>query len=98
MDNHVYGHGNNAVYYSYFDTVINDYLIEHGGLEIQRGAAIGLCVESQCAYFRPIAFPDAVDAGLRVTHLGRSSVRYEIGIFARGEDATSTQGWFVHSF
>jgi acyl-CoA thioester hydrolase len=97
MDNDVYGHVNNAVYYSYFDTIINDYLIEHG-LEIQRGAAIGLCVESHCAYFRPIAFPDLIDAGLRVTHLGRSSVRYEVGIFARGEDGTSAQGWFVHVF
>ena len=85
MDNDVYGHVNNVVYYAYFDTVINRYLIEEGGLDIAGGDAIGLCVESHCAYLRPIAFPDDVDAGLRVAHLGRSSVRYEIGIFAQGE-------------
>src|ERR1700759_3366916 len=82
MDNDVYGHVNNVVYYAYFDTVINAYLIAEGGLDITAGDTIGLCVESHCAYFKPVAFPDALDAGLRVAHLGRTSVRYEIGIFA----------------
>jgi acyl-CoA thioester hydrolase len=98
MDNDVYGHVNNVVYYAYFDTVINQYLVEEGGLDITGAETIGLCVESHCAYVRPIAFPDAVDAGLRVGHLGRTSVRYEIGIFARGADDVSAHGWFVHVF
>jgi acyl-CoA thioester hydrolase len=98
MDNDVYGHVNNVVYYAYFDTVINQYLIEDGGLDIAAGSVIGLCVESHCAYARPVAFPDVLDAGLRVAHLGTSSVRYEIGIFARGQDAASAHGWFVHVF
>jgi acyl-CoA thioester hydrolase len=98
MDNDVYGHVNNVVYYAYFDTVINQYLIADGGLDIAGGAVIGLCVESHCAYARPVAFPDLLDAGLRVAHLGRSSVRYEIGIFTRGEDAAAANGSFVHVF
>jgi acyl-CoA thioester hydrolase len=98
MDNDVYGHVNNVVYYAYFDTVINRYLIEEGELDIARGESIGLCVESHCAYLQPIAFPDVVDAGLRVGHLGRTSARYEIGIFARGNDEPSAHGWFVHVF
>jgi len=98
MDNDVYGHVNNVVYYAYFDTVINRYLIEEGGLDIAGGEAIGLCVESHCAYLRPIAFPDVVDAGLRVVHLGRTSVRYEIGIFGQGQQEPSAHGWFVHVF
>src|ERR1700761_5565358 len=98
MDNDVYGHVNNVVYYAYFDTVINEYLIEAGGLDITAGDTIGLCVESHCAYYKPVAFPDALDAGLRVAHLGRSSVRYEIGIFARGESEPAAVGHFVHVF
>jgi len=98
MDNDVYGHVNNVVYYAYFDTVINRYLIDEGGLDIAGGADIGLCVESHCAYLRPVAFPDVLDAGLRVAHLGRTSVRYEIGFFARGSDDAAAQGWFVHVF
>jgi acyl-CoA thioester hydrolase len=98
MDNDVYGHVNNVVYYAYFDTVINRYLIERGGLDIHGGETIGLCVESHCAYARPIAFPDVVEAGLRAAHVGRTSVRYEIGIFVAGEEACAAQGWFVHVF
>lgn len=98
MDNDVYGHVNNVVYYAYFDTVINRYLIDEGGLDVAGGEIIGLCVESHCAFVRPVAFPDPIDAGLRVVHLGRSSVRYEIGIFARGELDVSAHGWFVHVF
>ena len=98
MDNDVYGHVNNVVYYAYFDTVINRYLVAEGKLDIARGAVIGLCVESRCRYRKAIAFPDDVDAGLRVVKLGRSSVTYEIGIFARGEDAAAAEGSFVHVF
>src|SRR5579862_5690655 len=81
MDNDVYGHVNNVVYYAYFDTVINRYLIEKGGLDIAKGPVIGLCVESHCRYAEPVSFPETLEAGLRVARLGRSSVRYEIGIF-----------------
>jgi len=98
MDNDVYGHVNNVVYYAYFDTVINRYLIAEGVLDIERGETIGLCVESHCTYLRAVAFPDEVEAGLRVAHLGRSSVRYEIGIFTRGVDDVAAHGWFVHVF
>ncbi len=98
MDNDVYGHVNNVVYYAYFDTIINRYLIAEGGLDIGRGDVIGLCVESRCRYRKPVAFPDDVDAGLRVAKLGRSSVTYEIGIFARGGDDAAAEGEFVHVF
>jgi len=98
MDNDVYGHVNNVVYYAYFDTVINRYLIDEGGLDIAGGQAIGVCVESHCRYAKPVAFPERIEAGLRVEHLGRSSVRYGIGIFARGEPEASAEGWFVHVF
>jgi len=98
MDNDLYGHVNNVVYYAYFDTVINRYLIDEGGLDIVRGPAIGVCVESNCRYLAAIAFPDAIEAGLRVEHLGRTSVRYGVGIFRRGEEHASAEGWFVHVF
>ncbi|HEY8038679.1 MAG TPA: thioesterase family protein [Polyangiaceae bacterium] len=98
MDNDVYGHVNNVVYYAYFDTVINRYLIDAGGLDIARDPVIGLCVESHCRYARPLAFPDELQAGLRVEHLGRSSVRYAVGIFAHGQDEAAADGWFVHVF
>jgi acyl-CoA thioester hydrolase len=97
-DNDVYGHVNNVEYLSFFDTVINAWLIEEGGLDIERGAVIGLCAESHCAFHAPLAFPDVVQAGLRVAHLGRSSVRYEIGLFRRGERRPTATGWFVHVF
>ena len=97
-DNDIYGHVNNVEYYAYFDTVINAFLIEEGGLDIHRGEVIGLCVESHCAYHRPLAFPEVVDAGLRVGHLGRTSVRYEIVLFGEGSDEPAAEGWFVHVF
>jgi acyl-CoA thioester hydrolase len=97
-DNDVYGHVNNVEYYSYFDTVINRYLIRHGGLDIHRGTQIGLCVESHCRFADSLAFPETVDAGLRVAHLGRSSVRYEIGLFREGSETPAAEGWFVHVF
>jgi acyl-CoA thioester hydrolase len=98
MDNDVYGHVNNAVYYAYFDTVINRYLMNEGGLDVSRSSGIGLCVESHCCYLRPVAFPGDLDAGLRVEHLGRSSVRYGVGIFEGAADDASAHGWFVHVF
>jgi acyl-CoA thioester hydrolase len=94
-DNDLYGHVNNVVYYAYFDTVINRYLID-AGLDLERGAAIGVCVESQCTYKASAAFPDALRAGLRVAKLGNSSVRYELGIFQG--DRLCAQGSFVHVF
>ena len=98
MDNDVYGHVNNVTYYSYFDTVINRYLIAAGGLDIAAGPVIGVAAESHCRYRRAVAFPADLDAGLRVGKLGRTSVRYEIGIFAPGEDEAAAEGWFVHVF
>ena len=98
MDNDVYGHVNNVVYYSYFDTVINTWLIEHAGLDIHAGPQIGLCAESHCKYLAPIAFPQVVEACLRVEKLGRSSVRYGIGLFIEGEPLPAAEGWFVHVF
>ncbi|MFN3415394.1 MAG: acyl-CoA thioesterase [Caldimonas sp.] len=98
MDNDVYGHVNNVVYYSYFDTVVNEYLISRGVLDIHAGGVIGLVVETQCNYFAPLAFPQTVQAGLRVAHLGSSSVRYEVGLFAQGEPLTAARGHFVHVY
>ena len=97
-DNDVYGHVNNVVYYSYFDTVVNRWLIEAGALDIQGGSVIGLVVETQCHYFAPLAFPQTLDAGLCVAHLGRSSVRYEIGLFAQGDEHCAAAGHFVHVY
>ncbi len=98
MDNDIYGHVNNVIYYSWFDTVINRFLIEQGGLDIHSGAVVGYCVESQCRYFKPFVFPEPVEAGLRVAHLGRSSVRYEIGLFGEDEVQARAEGHFVHVF
>jgi len=98
IDNDVYGHVNNVVYYSYFDTIVNQYLIEHGALDIEISQVVGLVVETGCQYFSPITFPDAVTAGLRVTRVGTSSVRYEIGIFRNAEQVASAQGSFIHVY
>jgi len=98
MDNDAYGHVNNVVYYSWFDTVVNEYLVRAGALDIEHGAVIGLVVETQCHYFRELAFPQAVSAGLRVARIGRSSVRYELAIFGADEELASAQGHFVHVY
>jgi acyl-CoA thioester hydrolase len=98
IDNDVYGHVNNVVYYQFFDTVVNGYLIAQGALDIADGAVIGLVVETQCNYFKPVAFPDTLRAGLRVATLGTSSVRYEVGIFRNGDDTAAAQGHFVHVY
>lgn len=97
-DNDIYGHVNNVVYYSYFDTVVNNFLIEHGGLDIAQGGVIGLAVETHCQFRGSVAYPDKLTAGLRVGHLGTSSVRYEIGIFGEGAGEVSAWGHFVHVF
>jgi len=97
MDNDVYLHVNNVVYYSYFDTVINRYLIDAGGLDFRADPVVGIAVESMCRFHKSFAYPETVDAGLRVGHLGNSSVRYEIGLFG-GEDEARAEGHFVHVF
>lgn len=96
MDNDAYGHVNNVVYYSYFDTAVNEHLIRTGGLDIARDPVVGYVVETSCRFHRPLAFPDLLEAGLRVARLGASSVVYEIGLFRHGEDAAAAQGRFVH--
>jgi len=98
MDNDVYGHVNNVVYYSYFDTIINRYLIDQGGLDIHAAAVIGTAAETACRFRRSFAYPEPVEAGLRVAHLGNSSVRYEIGLFGSGDDEARAEGHFVHVF
>ena len=98
MDNDVYGHVNNVVYYSYFDTVVNEYLIRTGVLDVEHGTTIGLVVETQCNYFAPLVFPDRVEAGLRVGRLGSTSVRYEVGLFREGDAQAAAQGYFVHVY
>ena len=98
MDNDVYGHVNNVVYYSWFDTAVNAWLIEQGALDIHGGEVIGLVIETQCNYFAPLAFPQDVHAGLRVAHIGRSSVRYEVGLFAADGELCAAAGHFIHVY
>ena len=98
MDNDVYGHVNNVVYYSFFDTAVNGLLIDAGVLDIHHGEVIGLVVETRCNYFSPIAFPQAVTAGVRVGKLGRSSVRYEIGLYAGDALESAASGHFIHVY
>jgi acyl-CoA thioester hydrolase len=98
MDNDVYGHVNNVVYYSYFDTVVNSYLIEKGALDIAASPVIGLAVESKCRFMHELTYPEIVEAGLRVGRLGNTSVRYEIGLFRAGRDEPAATGYFVHVY
>ncbi|MGB3502560.1 MAG: thioesterase family protein [Mesorhizobium sp.] len=98
MDNDVYGHMNNVVHYSLFDTAVNGWLVEQGVLDFHSGDQVGLVVETGCKYFAELAFPDLVTAGLRVTKLGSSSVRYEIGLFRNDADVAAAQGFFVHVY
>ncbi len=97
MDNDVYGHVNNVVYYSWFDTAVNAHLIEKGALDFHSSDAIGLVVETGCNYFAPLTFPETVQVGIRVAKLGTSSVRYEVGIFG-ASDLTAAKGHFVHVY
>jgi acyl-CoA thioester hydrolase len=97
-DNDAYGHVNNVVYYAYFDTVVNTFLIERGVLDVAAGPVIGYVVENGCQYFSALTYPETVTAGLRVAHLGRTSVRYEIALFGEGSDTAAAQGHFVHVY
>lgn len=98
MDNDTYGHVNNVNYYSYFDTAVNRFLIEGGALDIHDGEVIGFVVETKCQYFAPVSFPDDVTAAIGVSKIGSSSVRYEIGLFAKGAGEPVAQGYFVHVY
>ena len=95
-DNDAYGHVNNTVYYEWFDSAVNAWMVEQGMLDIERGDPIGLVVETRCTYAAPLAFPQDVEIGLAVAELGRSSIRYRIGIFAEGIDSAAAEGEFVH--
>lgn len=97
-DNDSYHHLNNVVYYSLFDTAVNEALIRAGLLDVRNSATIGLVVETGCRYFEPLAFPDTVEAGILVSHIGRSSVRYEIGLFRQDGPSAAAQGHFVHVY
>lgn len=98
IDNDVYGHVNNAVYYTWFDTVTNSFLIEQGGLDIQRSDVIGFIVASSCEYHTPVKFPNNIDAGLRVNRIGNSSVEYGVAIFTEGDDKAAANGTFTHVY
>ncbi len=98
MDNDIYGHVNNVTYYSYFDTVVNQYLIEEAGMDIQNAPIVGFVVHSSCSYVAGIAYPQAIEAGIHVKKLGNSSVTYGVGIFKKGADIAAAYGEFVHVF
>lgn len=98
MDNDVYGHINNVIFYSFFDTAVNQYLIEAGALDAQTSNTIGLVVETGCTYFSSVQFPQAIETGIRVAHIGKSSVRYEVGIFREDQPLSSATGYFVHVY
>jgi acyl-CoA thioester hydrolase len=98
MDNDIYGHVNNAVHYSYFDTVVNRFLLETGALDLRDSTVIGVVVETACNYFKEIAFPDKIFAGLRVAHIGRTSVRFEVALFRDDDQLASAQGHFIHVY
>lgn len=97
-DNDAYRHVNNVVYYSFFDTAVNEYLIRNGGLDVENSPVVGLVVETQCRYFSPVAFPDRLQVGVRVAHMGNSSVRYELAIFREEEKLACAQGYFIHVY
>lgn len=97
-DNDIYGHVNNVAYYGYFDTIVNEYLIGAGALDIHDGAVIGLVVETGCRYFAPLAFPQKLEGALRVARIGNASVRYELAVFAEGEESPAAEGFFVHVY
>ncbi|MFN3819371.1 acyl-CoA thioesterase [Blastomonas sp.] len=97
-DNDIYGHVNNSVYYFWFDTAVNEYLIRAGALDIHAGETIGLVVETGCAYFAPTAFPDTIHAGIRVDHIGSSSVRYAVGLFRNDDEDAAAAGHFTHVY
>ena len=97
-DNDVYGHVNNSVYYFFFDTLVNQWLVEQGLLEVGQSEIVGLVVQTGCDFFAPIAFPDVIHGGLRVSRIGSSSVTYEIGLFKNDDDQCAAKGHFVHVY
>ena len=97
-DNDAYAHINNTVYYSFFDNVVSRFLLESGAIDLRTSAVIGVVVETGCRYLAPMSFPDLATAGLRVARIGRTSIRYEIGIFRNEEDAASAEGHFIHVY
>ena len=97
-DNDMYGHINNAVYYMWFDTLVNNFLIENGLVDPQTSEIIGLVVDTGCQYFAPLSYPETITAGLRAAKIGTSSVRYEIGLFRRSADTPCAEGHFVHVY
>ena len=98
MDNDAYGHVNNVVYYQWFDTAVNAHLIDNGALDIHQGETIGLVVETPCNFFSSLAFPQTVQAGIKVGRIGSSSVRYEVGIFAEDSPLSAAHGHFIHVY
>lgn len=98
MDNDVYGHVNNVVYYSYFDTAVNEHLIHVGALDIRTSPVIGVVVETRCRFHAELSFPETIQAGIAVRKLGRTSVVYDIGLFREGEDTAAATGYFVHVY
>jgi acyl-CoA thioester hydrolase len=98
MDNDVYGHINNVVYYSFFDTAVNRYLINHHVLDIAKSEVVGLVIETHCNYFSPVVYPDLIQIGIKVVHLGNSSVKYEVAVFRNDENIASALGHFVHVY
>ena len=98
MDNDVYGHVNNVVYYSYFDTAVNGFLMREADLDYRSSDAVGVVAETGCSFHGEIAFPDTLDVGIRVSRLGNSSVTYDIGIFCQGRDKPAATGHFVHVY
>jgi acyl-CoA thioester hydrolase len=97
-DNDAYGHVNNTIYYAWFDTAVNAWLIEAGLLDVAAGDPIGLVVETGCRYKRPLTYPEPVEVGLAVERLGTSSVRYRLGLFAKGADEAAAEGYFIHVY
>jgi len=97
-DNDVYGHVNNVAYYSFFDTAVNRMLIEGGALDVAASQTVGLVVSNSCTFFESVAFPDAIEVGIRVERLGRTSLTYQLGVFRRGADAAAAQGRFTHVY
>ncbi len=97
-DNDVFGHVNNVIYYNWFDTIVNAWLVEEGHLDIAESKVVGFVVGTRCDYFEGVAFPEVVEGALAVEKLGRSSVTYRIGIFRQGADLAAAQGLFTHAY
>jgi acyl-CoA thioester hydrolase len=97
-DNDAYGHVNNTVYYQWFDTAVNAWLIQSGLLDVAAGDPIGLVVETGCRYAAPLAYPEPVEIGMAVAKLGRSSVTYHLGVFAMGSESAAAEGHFTHVY